>query len=175
FGGGGGPEHVDAAAGAPGGDPSAPGGGEGAPPPGGQGAPPGAGDMPPFGNIEGPTVTISGTLRCEGCEMVDLDLFQPDADAPGGRKMLGKLKRAPGSYTLEVPRDFGPLLLEAFSDPGGDGPGAGDPMGRYMDNPLQVGGQDLSGVDVVLDVTEDGRMPGDRPAPPPQQRPPSQR
>lgn len=190
--GAGGPQHAPAPPGAPGGSPGAPGGGEGAPPqpgaappgaPGGDpsGAPnnsappPGAGDMLPFVGEPGMTVTVSGTLICEGCELVDLDIFKPNPDAPGGREMLGKLKRAPGDYTLEVPRAFGPLLLEAFSDKGSDGPGPGDPMGRYADGPIEVGNTDISGVDITLLVTDDGKMPGDRPAPPPPQQPPPDR
>ena len=196
-----GPSHVEAPPGAPGGDPnnapqSAPPGAPGGDPQGSQStpdvqgvpqeAPPGApggdpsaappsggggGGMDPFVGQEGPMVTVQGTLRCEGCTVVDLDLFRPNPDAPGGREMLGKVKLPPGAYSLQVPRNFGPLLLEAFSDRESNGPGPGDPMGRYADNPLRVGGQDISGVDVILSVTDDGKMPGDQPAPPPQ-RPP---
>ena len=196
--GAGGPTHTAAPPGAPGGDPSAappgeaggdpnaapagqpsaappgaPGGDPSAAPPGSpESAPPGSGDIPPFADLGDNPITIHGTLVCEICQGIDLDLFQPDPDSPGGRRMLGKIKRAAGAYELQVPAGFGPMLLEAFSDLAGDGPGAGDPMGRYEGNPLQIGNEDLFDVDIPLVVTEDGRMPSERPAPPPQQTPP---
>ena len=198
--GAGGPTHTEAPPGAPGGDPSAGPGGEnedglGSPtpaPPGAPGgdpsaapagapggdpgaAPEGEGDLTPFVGYDGDTVIVRGTLYCARCTSIDLDLFQPNPDNPGGRKMLGKLKLAPGPYSLTVPEDFGPMLLEAFSDLDGNGPGSGDPMGRYKDNPLRIGSHDISGIDVTLSVTEDGRMPGDRPAPPPPEEPPPER
>ena len=158
----GGPVHTEAPPGAPGGSPNAPPapGGEAPPggpgPGGGSGAP--GGDRP-FASYEGPTVLVSGTLLCEGCVTVDLDLFQPDPTAPGGRRMLGKIKHAPGAFSFDAPRGFGPILFEAFSDKAGDGPSPEDPMGTFLGNPLEVGRSDANGVDIVLEVRQDGRMP----------------
>ena len=99
-------------------------------------------------------VLVSGVLSLEGVEtelaFIDLDLFAPDSSAPGGRRYLGKLKQKPGSYQFQVPRNFGPLELEAFGDLDGDGPTPGDPFGRYGGNPLTVGEQSQTGVDIVL-------------------------
>ncbi len=194
-GGMGGPEHHEAPPGAPGGDPSAapprppePGGdapGPGpegaAPPPAGAGAP-GAGTPPPgpgggtspFVGMDGETVEISGelllpagTAAAEG-QKLDVDLFQPDPDAPGGRAMLGKLKLAPGPFSFSAPADFGPLLLEAFLDINqNQRPDAGDAMGR-AEAPVRVAGRDVDGVRIALSISADGRMPGDaEQAPPP--------
>lgn len=186
-GGGGAGSPSPASPGAPGGDPSAvlqaaPDGEPTPAPPGSPGgdlssapAPNGAGDLTPFVGYDGDTVTVSGTLRCAPCMSIDLDLFQPNPDRPWGRELLGKLKLAPGAYSLVVPADFGPMLLEAFSDLDGNGPGEGDPMGIYDGNPLRIGSQDITGIDVTLGLTEDGRMPGNRQPSPQQQRPSSDR
>ena len=194
----GGPEHHEAPPGAPGGDPSggpahedAPPGGDGepgpmgpdgqpppdGPPPEGQppeGGPPSPGGMPPFVGLEGDTVQVAGTLLWPGAPagtVIDLDLFKPSDTAGGGREMLGKLKLPPGEFSFTAPASFGPLILEAFVDLDGDGPGTGDPMGRYEDNPVVVGSRDVSDITITLALTDDGRMPGNAP-PPPQDRPP---
>lgn len=148
----GGPSHSEAAPGAPGGGP---GGG------------PGSSGSDPFAGTDGPRVTLRGKLVWEGAETVDLDLFAPDPQSAGGRRMLGKLMRAPGAYEIEVPAGFGPLILEAFIDINTNGPGPGDPMGRHAGNPVVVGDSDVGDVDIVLSVPEDGRMPMGEPAPPP--------
>ena len=122
-------------------------------------------DSDPFG-ASSDRIALSGTLRCSGdCPRVDLDLFQPDEKSPGGRRMIGKQKLPPGEYVLMVPRNFGPLILEAFIDFGQDGPGPGDKMGRYDGNPVVIGSKAVSGVDIELSIPQDGRMPM---APPPQ-------
>ena len=48
--------------------------------------------------------------------------------------MLGKIKvgGADRTYSFDVPLDFGGLILEAFVDTNGDGPGPGDLMGIYQ-------------------------------------------
>ena len=48
----------------------------------------------PFDGFEGPRVKVSGTLVTRVDGIIDLDLFREDESAPGGRKLLGKLKRA---------------------------------------------------------------------------------
>ena len=148
--------HSEAAAGAPGGQA---GGGAGASGP------------DPFSDVEGPRVVLRGTLGWTGTETIDLDLFAPDPNSAGGRRMLGKVMRAPGPYELQVPADFGPLVLEAFIDINKNGPGPGDPMGRHAGNPVRVGDSDVDGVDIVLAVPDDGRMPMGEPAPPPNDGP----
>ncbi len=189
----GGPEHREAPPGAPGGDPSGgpvhqevgPGGDPGSPgpagvppegqPPEGQppaGGPPSPGGIPPFVGLDGDTVQIAGTLiwpeAPEGT-IIDLDLFQPSGNSTGGREMLGKLKLPPGDFSFSAPASYGPLVLEAFVDLDGNGPGPGDPMGRYEGNPVVVGRRDVSGVVIPLVVSTSGEMPGD--SPPPRDRP----
>lgn len=175
-----GPEHSEAPPGAPGGDPGGgpvhqemPPGGEGAEAPPGEGgsdgAPPSPGGIPPFVGMEGDTVQVSGTLLWpdapEGV-LVDLDLFKASDTAGGGREMLGKLKLPVGDFSFSAPASFGSIILEAFVDLDNNGPGQGDPMGRYDDNPVSVGRRDVSGILITLAVTDDGRMPGDAPPPP---------
>jgi hypothetical protein len=179
-----GPQHSEAPPGAPGGDPGGgpvhqemPPGGEGAEPPPGEGGsdgePPSPGGIPPFVGMEGDTVQVSGTLiwpEATDGMLVDLDLFKASETAGGGREMLGKLKLPVGDFSFSAPESFGPIILEAFVDIDNDGPGQGDPMGRYDANPVYVGTRNVSGVQITLAVTTDGRMPGDAP-PPPMNRP----
>jgi hypothetical protein len=75
--------------------------------------------------------------------------------------MLGKLKLPVGDFSFSAPASFGPIILEAFIDIENNGPGEGDPMGRYDGNPISIGRRDISGVLITLAVTSDGRMPGD--------------
>lgn len=142
------------------GDPSVP------PPDGAPGVGPSPGGIPPFQGVEGRRVTVSGTVSWAGAPdgvVVDIDLFRPSAEAGGGREMLGKLKSGLGDWSVEAPAGFGPLVVEAFVDIDSNGPGAGDPMGTYAGNPVVVGRSNIGGVDLVLSVTEDGRMPGNAP------------
>ena len=150
--GGTGPVHQEMPPGAPGGAPRG-------------GAGPTSGHDQPFPDYDGRAVQISGTLAWSGQSTVDLDLFQPDPVAPGGRKMVAKLKRMAGPYSFEMPDSFGPLVIEAFIDEAGDGPGPGDPMGSYPGNPLVVGSTDVNGVDITLALTTDGKLPGIAPPP----------
>ena len=113
----------------------------------------------PFGQLEGPRVRLSGRLICDGCGRIDLDIFQPGQDGPGGRKMMGKMKFEPGEYEIEVPKNFGRLLLEAFVDLDGNGPGPGDWMGSYANNPVVIGADDVANIDIELTIPSDGKMP----------------
>ena len=107
-----------------------------------------------FGSLGDDPLWISGTLSLEGVDMelafVDLDLFAPDTSAPGGRRYLGKMKQKTGAYRFQAPRNFGSIELEAFGDVDGDGPTPGDPFGRFNGNPLTIGEEALSGIDIVL-------------------------
>ena len=106
-------------------------------------------------------------VSCDNCDLVDLDFFRPDDNFAGGRELLGKIKRKPGNYEVEVPAGFGPLIIEAFVDVNNDGPGAGDLMGSYIDNPVEVDDIDVADIDIELTVPEDGKMPRGVPQPPP--------
>jgi hypothetical protein len=119
----------------------------------------------PFGGVAGDRIKIQGNLICDGCPRIDLDLFTPDETSPGGRKMLGKMKLEPGDYVIMVPKNFGHLILEAFIDFKEDGPGEGDMMGYYLQNPVQIVDKDISGIDITLIYPTDGRMPTKEVAP----------
>lgn len=103
-----------------------------------------------FPSYTGDRVTISGTLSWAGKGRVDIDIFKTEPSAPGGRTIVGKLRLAPGPYQFTAPKALGKLELEAFVDVDGDGPSAGDPVGRYAGNPLAVGDDNLDGVDIVI-------------------------
>ena len=83
-----------------------------------------------FAGFEGPRVKVSGTLVTRVDGIIDLDLFREDESAPGGRKLLGKLKRASGPFEILVPAAIGRLeAWTRFVDQTGDGPSGDDPRG----------------------------------------------
>ncbi len=97
-----------------------------------QSAPPGGQpqDSDPFASLEGERVAVSGMLVSRSDRIIDLDVFQPSESAPGGRILLGKLKRPAGEFLLQVPISLQSLELDAFVDQTGDGPSADDPRGQ---------------------------------------------
>lgn len=160
--GSGGGEGGDGAAAAAGEGGGSEGGDGGTPPPpdpgaaGGQAAngDPG-GHKTPFesGYDEAVMITVSGTLVVdEGVTgTVDIDCFSPSADDPNKKDLVNKVKvHQPGAYSMKVPKDFGKLILEAFIDSDGDGPDDSDARGEYAGNPLIVGAEDLTGIDIEL-------------------------
>jgi hypothetical protein len=110
----------------------------------------------PFADYEGERVQVSGTLVWAGEDQIDVDLFQPDASAPGGRNLLGKLKHRAGSFQLMVPVELGTLEIEAMVDTEGDGPSASDPRAVYAGNPISLDQGDVSGVDLFLALVDGG-------------------
>jgi hypothetical protein len=127
-----------------------PGGGDGTPTapdpaqPGAPGGDPGAGNS--HGNDtlrfpDGPRVALKGTITASRTLPVILDVFQPDANARGGRSYLGRTTVSVGAFRVEVPRGIGPLELEAYQDLTGDSRSADDPSAR-TERPVDVGSVD---------------------------------
>ena len=75
--------------------------------------------------------------------------------------MIGKIKVGGKTkeFSFDAPVNFGRLILEAFVDSNGDGPGPGDSMGIYVENPLQIEDDDIQGVEIIMSIPEDGKMP----------------
>ena len=114
----------------------------------------------PFGEMDGPKVSVGGALYYEGSVTVDLDIFRANTALPGGREMIGKLKLSTGSYELRIPQHYGPIILEAFIDLNGNmRADPSDPMGAFSGNPLRVGDNDIWNVDIQLSIQDDGMMP----------------
>lgn len=115
--------------------------------PGGPGATT-AGVAGPFDSYAGPVVVVSGQVVANGPGLVDLDLRQPDDDAPGGVKALGKLfLKEPGPFAFKVPQGLGELRIEAFQDLQRDGPDDADPWAAAL---VDVGAQDIAGTRLML-------------------------
>jgi len=141
--GAGGPEHVEAP----------PGFGSGqAPPPDGSPT-----QSDPFASYAGERVQVSGRLVWDGPGVVDMDLFTPDSSATGGRKLLGKLKKNVGAFSLTVPAILDRLEIDAFADRTGDGPSGDDPRGSAKD--IQLTDGDVTGLEIVLASLEEDAPP----------------
>jgi hypothetical protein len=114
----------------------------------------GSGGGSVFAGVGEDGIQISGEIRlAEGLELVgllDLDVFSVDANAPGGRRYVGKLKVPPGPFSFRVPKTVSALELEAFLDSDADGPTPGDAFGACTCNPLKLDGADVSGIEVLV-------------------------
>jgi hypothetical protein len=139
-GGGGGPQATPAPPGAPGGDPS-----------GGGGNPGGASrsgertlQLPP-----GPTAKVLGKVGGSRDLPVVLDIFTPDAQAPGGRTFRGRVIVTRGDFAVEVSRSWGSVELEAYQDLTGDSRSGDDPAVNG-DRVLDVSRGDVSGITLTI-------------------------
>ncbi|RME28365.1 MAG: hypothetical protein D6798_02595 [Deltaproteobacteria bacterium] len=93
-------------------------------------------------------MTVAGVVEGESGEIINLDIRVPDSEAPGGERGVGRIfLEEPGPFHIEVPKDHGDLLLEAFQDPDRDGPGATDPFASLR---VDVRDKDIDGLRMVL-------------------------
>lgn len=104
-----------------------------------------------FDDLSDPVV-VRGTITAPDHPgaVVDIDVFAIDAKGHGGRRFLGKLKTSPGPWSFQAPRSFGQIELEAMIDENSDGPTPGDPRGVFAGNPLNIGGDDIDGIDIEV-------------------------
>ena len=114
-------------------------------------------DADPFEAYEGERVRVSGVLKYAGSGVIDMDLFQENASAPGGRVLLGKLKKFSGAFEILVPISVETLELDAFVDVTGDGPTGDDPRGSAKG--LQVSSGPVSDVEITLSLPTEKASP----------------
>ena len=89
----------------------------------------GGADSIPFGDYDGATVMVRGTVTSPEEGPVEIDVRTPDPTAEGGVKGHGKIQlEGLGEFELRVPSALGELELQAFQDPDADGPGGADPF-----------------------------------------------
>ena len=140
-----------------GGAPSGPGaggpgaGGPGAGGAGGPGAESGARPSDAHFQVDaGKGVTLSGTYSYAGDRTgtYRIDFLTMQAGSPPVLAQAMTLD-APGDWSVEVPKDFGDIYVVAFVDAVGDGPSPDDPAAR-LEDPVKVGGSDISGLSLVL-------------------------
>ena len=112
---------------------------------------------------------VTGSIIIEGYEagVIQMDVT-PAKDGPTQPLTVARFN-APGPYTLYLPASTKKVRLSAILDLDSDGPTAKDPKGDYEDNPLEVDGEDASGVDIVIDLSnvpepppEPGQGEGDK-------------
>jgi hypothetical protein len=112
----------------------------------------------PFGDWSGEWTLVTGRMICETEGPIQVDFRVPDSTAPGGNRSEGRtVLPSDGSYRLEVPRGMGPLIIEAFQDPGADGPSSEDP---WVSIEIEVGDVERIEQDFVLLAGARGVPPG---------------
>ena len=129
-----------------------------------------------------PTVKITGDVHYAyyfaGRILVQALHAGQDAQGATRRPISTVWIDGPGPFSLEVPSGMGPVVLRAWNDfkdfaeaqfdPDNGKPEsrecAFDPLGAYENNPLTVGSQDISGIDIDLKWDPDA-CPGGPPTP----------
>jgi len=109
-------------------------------------APPGA-EGSAAANI--PSVTLSGKVTVRLDLPVKIDIFAAGAAGGSARKHLGKVDAVGGAWSAKVVPRLGGIVIEAYQDPGGDGPTKGDPVARYP-GVVTVGDASIAGLDLTL-------------------------
>jgi hypothetical protein len=105
----------------------------------------------PFAAIPGPRVKIQGTIQASNSQaLLDIDLFRSDPTGPGGRAFVGKIKRTPGAFEIQVPASFGEVRIDVFQDLASDGPSPGDPFAACPCNPVNLSKGDVKGIVIVM-------------------------
>ncbi|MFT5685029.1 MAG: hypothetical protein ACI8RZ_005975 [Myxococcota bacterium] len=120
-----------------------------------------------FSVAPGTGVKLSGTFdyadATPGNYRID---FQKRESANGPPMLVHTIELdAPGAWSLEVPKDYGPIYLTGFVDLKGDGPSPDDPLGRTTE-PVLIGTEPIEGVTLTVALGNDAGLssppkPGD--------------
>ena len=113
-------------------------------------------NTPGFGTVaqdvvvpEGTGVVLSGTFAYAGSSQGGLRIDILRAEPDGTPPLLKALTlTAQGPWSVELPKDTGPIIIDAFVDVGGLGPGHGEPSVKY--HGVTLGSDPVSGIDLVL-------------------------
>lgn len=115
---------------------------------------------------EGEGVTISGTLGYAGARTgaVRMDFVTQEGNQPPNLVHAASIK-ALGEFSVQAPKDFGKVHIDAFIDVAGDGPSGDDPSAAVS---LEVGAEPIAGLAIELSDTPDlgALTPGADPPPP---------
>ena len=107
------------------------------PAPGGPGG--GGEPMEPWADATGPTATFRATVVAPGAGDVQVDVNEADSTAPGGQRRVGaRVLAGSGELSFAVPLTVKSFKLEAFQDPGHDGPSESDPYAELTVTAAQV-------------------------------------
>ncbi len=156
-----------AGAGGPPGDPNAAGGGAGGAPPIPEGVV--IGPNGPELKVEpGQGIKLSGEVVYTGSATgkLRLDVLKKSEGGGQGIQILHALTvEKPGPWELEVPKDLGPIIINAFIDANGNGPDATEPSATL--DTLTVASEPMAGL--KLELKDGGTNPFalDPNAPPP--------
>ena len=110
----------------------------------------------PFSDHQGSTVTIRGTVQAPSDGPIDVDVWVPDPEAPGGVSPQRKIRLAgPGEFSLSAPVGLGKLELQAFQSGGSEGPSSQTPFASAW---LEVAETDLTVALVLAVGAREGRV-----------------
>ena len=131
--------------------------------------PSGEGGPTPFSNpndarfsvAPGEGVQLSGVFDYQGETPGSYRIDFQKRESPNGPPMLVHTIEldAPGPWSLEVPKDYGPIYLTGFVDLKGDGPSPDDPIGRTAEA-VQIGTEAIEGVNLNIALGNDAGLSG---------------
>lgn len=103
-----------------------------------------------FSIVPGNSVTLSGTFRYEGESAGNYRIDVQKKEGSAAPMLVHAVEiDKPGDFAIEIPKNYGTILLLGFVDINSDGPSGDDPSG-YSDSHILVGEEDITGV--VLEV-----------------------
>lgn len=99
--------------------------------------------------VPGTGAVVSGTFAYAGTATGSYRVDVLKVEAKGGSPLIKALTLPEqGPWSVELPLDVGPVILNGFVDVGGLGPGHGEPSVRF--HGVTVGKEAISGVELVL-------------------------
>lgn len=99
---------------------------------------------------KGETVKLAGIVVATEKIPIQIDVNEPDADAPGGQRRACALHLPePGPFEADVPAKLASLRLQAFQDPDVDGPSDNDP---FAQTEVLIGGVAPAPLELLLIV-----------------------
>jgi hypothetical protein len=98
---------------------------------------------------EGPRAALRGRITASRALPVILDVFSPDAQAPGGRIFRGRVVVAVGDVQVDVSRAWGSVEVEAYQDLTGDSRSNDDPVAAG-NRPFDVSQGDAGGLVLAI-------------------------
>jgi len=94
---------------------------------------------------------IVGQITTAQDTPLQIDVLATDQETGQPVQVAGERMAGPGAFTLLVPSNH-PVTLRVYRDADGDGPGAGDPMISFEDQPIEASTEAPTTIQIDLDA-----------------------